>query len=88
MNTSAVQAFVLITVPARRSGDLVRRLSQADFKEVREAAAVFGESDVIAKVEVDSVSQLNDLVMNRIQLLDNVKVTRTFIVIPDLTHTR
>jgi DNA-binding Lrp family transcriptional regulator len=84
----SVTAFVLITVPARRSGDLVERLSQVDFREVREVAAVYGESDVVAKVETDSISQLHNLVMNRIQSLDNVRVTRTFIVVPDLHVTK
>jgi len=51
---------------------------------VTEAAAVYGEADVIAKVETPSVQALHELVMNEIQNLPNVRVTRTFIIIPSL----
>ena len=54
-----VKAFVLITVPANKSGDIVR-------------------------VETPSIQSLHELVMEKIQDLPNVRVTRTFIIIPSL----
>lgn len=81
---SAVSAFVLITVPANKSGDIVRTLMDDYSEFVSEAAAVYGEADVIAKVETPSIEQLHRLVMDRIQNLPNVRVTRTFIIIPQL----
>jgi DNA-binding Lrp family transcriptional regulator len=81
---AVVTAFVLITVPAQKSGDVVRLLMENFPEFVVEAAAVYGEADVIAKVETPSVGRLHDLVMNNIQNLPNVRVTRTFIVIPQL----
>ncbi|MDQ1394658.1 MAG: hypothetical protein QOF30_3635 [Acidimicrobiaceae bacterium] len=88
MTTSAaVTAFVLITVPATRSGDVVDKLI-ADYSDfVVEAAAVYGEADVIAKLETPSIQRLHDLVMNDIQGLPHVTVTRTFIIIPQLHKT-
>jgi DNA-binding Lrp family transcriptional regulator len=87
-NQSAVSAFVLITVPAKKSGDIVRILMD-DFSEfVDEAAAVYGEADVIAKIGTSSVEQLHQVVMDKIQNLPNVKVTRTFIIIPQLHETK
>jgi DNA-binding Lrp family transcriptional regulator len=85
---AAVSAFVLITVPAQKSGDIVSMLMEKYPEFVVEAAAVYGEADVIAKVETPSVEALHDLVMNNIQDLPNVKVTRTFIVIPQLHEVR
>lgn len=82
----AVSAFVLITVPAKQSGDIVRMLVDNYQEFVTEAAAVYGETDVIAKVEAPSVEVLHDLVMDKIQNLPNVQVTRTFIIIPQLHH--
>jgi DNA-binding Lrp family transcriptional regulator len=76
---AAVTAFVLITVPAQKSGDVVRLLMEKYPEFVVEAAAVYGEADVIAKVEIPSVERLHDLVMTNIQNLPNVRVTRTFI---------
>jgi DNA-binding Lrp family transcriptional regulator len=49
---------------------------------VTEAVAVYGEADVIARIEVPSIDKLHELVMDKIQNLPNVRVTRTFIVIP------
>lgn len=85
---AAITAFVLITVPAQKSGDVVRLLMEKFSEFVVEAAAVYGEADVIAKVETPSVESLHDLVMNSIQNLPNVRVTRTFIVIPQLHEIR
>jgi DNA-binding Lrp family transcriptional regulator len=85
---AAVSAFVLITVPAQKSGDVVRLLMEKFPEFVVEAAAVYGEADVIAKVETPSVELLHDLVMNNIQDLPNVRVTRTFIIIPQLHEMR
>jgi DNA-binding Lrp family transcriptional regulator len=79
-----VTAFVLITVPANRSGDVVGILwdDYSDF--VTEAAAVYGEADVIAKVQTQTIEELHRLVMDKIQNLPHVRVTRTFIIIPHL----
>ena len=85
---AAITALVLITVPAQKSGDVVRLLMEKFSEFVVEAAAVYGEADVIAKVETPSVESLHDLVMNSIQNLPNVRVTRTFIVIPQLHEIR
>jgi len=85
---AVVSAFVLITVPANRSGDVVDRLMDDYSEFVVEAAAVYGEADVIAKMETPSVDQLHQLVMDKIQNLPGVQVTRTFIIIPHLHRVR
>lgn len=85
---AVVSAFVLITVPANRSGEVVDRLLDEYSEFVVEAAAVYGEADVIAKVETPSVDQLHQLVMGKIQNLPGVRVTRTFIIIPLLHRVR
>jgi DNA-binding Lrp family transcriptional regulator len=86
--TAAVSAFVLITVPANKSGDVVRMLMENHPEFVTEAAAVYGEADVIARVETPSIQSLHELVMEKIQNLPNVRVTRTFIIIPQLHEVR
>lgn len=83
-----VSAFVLITVPANRSGDIVGTLMERFSDFVKEAAAVYGEADVIARVQTPSVEKLHELVIDGIQNLPNVQVTRTFIIIPQLHEVR
>lgn len=84
----SVSAFVLITVPSNKSGDLVNILMRQFPDFVLEAAAVYGEADVIAKIQTPSIEQLHDLVMEKIQDLPNVRVTRTFLIIPHLHELR
>jgi DNA-binding Lrp family transcriptional regulator len=85
---SVVSAYVLITVPAKRSGDLVNTLLDEFPQFIKEAEAVYGEADVIARVETSSVDELHKLVMDNIQKLPNVTVTRTFIIIPNMRSPR
>jgi DNA-binding Lrp family transcriptional regulator len=69
---ATVSAFVLITVSANKSGDLVQMLMENYSQFIAEAAAVYGEADVIAKVEAPSVQELHELIMDGIQNLPNV----------------
>ena len=81
-----VRAWVLIKVPAKRLGGLVDELR--GFPGIVEASAIYGETDVIAKIEVDDAASLDDLVVNRIQAISVVESTRTFIGIGGLHWTR
>ena len=83
-NHAVVSAYVLITVPAKGSGDLVNRLLEDYPQFVKEAEAVYGEADVIARIETTSIDELHRLVMDQIQKLPIVTVTRTFIIIPNM----
>lgn len=74
-----MRAWVLIKVPAKQIGGLVDELRS--FSGIVEATAVYGETDVIAKVEVSDQAALDDLVMQRIQTMPNVESTRTFIAV-------
>ena len=74
-----MRAWVLIKVPAKQIGGLVDELRS--FSGIVEATAVYGETDVIAKVEVPDQPALDDLVMQRIQTMPNVESTRTFIAV-------
>ncbi len=77
-----VTAFVLITVPAKRSGAVVEELRK--YTEVKEAAAVYGETDIIIKVQAPSVQDLDRLIMENIQSSTDVKSTRTYVVVEKL----
>lgn len=72
-----MKAWILIKVPAKQIGPLVDQLR--DIPGIVEASGIYGETDVIAKVEVPDPDSLDDLVTNRIQTIDVVESTRTFI---------
>ncbi len=79
-------AYVLMTVPGKDVGQLLERLKA--FPEVREASTVYGESDLILKVDVADQGALDELVMERLHGLPGVESTRTFIVIKKMQWSR
>ncbi len=74
-----ITAFVLITVPSKRSGDVVEALRK--LPEVKEAAAVYGDTDIVAKIEASSLNDVDKVIMDGIQSSPDVKTTRTYMVV-------
>jgi DNA-binding Lrp family transcriptional regulator len=72
-------AYVFMKVPGKDIDDVMQQLRSME--EVVEAAAVYGETDIVAKVEAPDQAALDSLVMKRLHQLDKVESTRTFIVI-------
>jgi DNA-binding Lrp family transcriptional regulator len=78
---SAVSALVFITAPANKTSGIIRILMDEHWGLVTEAAAVYGEADVIARIETSSVQRLHEFVTQTIQNLPNVRWARDFIVV-------
>jgi DNA-binding transcriptional MerR regulator len=72
-------AYVFMKVPAKDIEEVMSALEEID--GVVEAAAVYGETDIVAKVETADQAALDVLVMERLHQLEQVESTRTFIVI-------
>lgn len=77
-----ITAFVLITVPPKRSGEVVEALRK--YPEVMEAAAVYGDTDIIVKIQAPSLIELDQVIMDGVQGNADVKATRSYIVIQKL----
>ena len=78
----SMMAYVLMVVPGKEVADVMEQLK--DFNEVKEASTVYGESDLIAKVETADQVQLDSLVMQRLHDIPAVESTRTFVVVKNL----
>jgi len=63
-----VVAFILIRIYGAGS-DRVRKRIEEEVKGITEAKVVFGEYDVIARTEVDTLDELGKVVMDGIQQL-------------------
>ena len=74
-----MKAFILVTVPAGKSTEAVVALRK--IPGVVEAWAVYGETDIVAKIDVADNQTLDRLVMQDIQGMKLVSTTRTLIVI-------
>lgn len=72
-------AYVLLKVPAKHLDGVLGHLRT--FEGVREASVIYGETDLIVKVEVPDQDALDALIIRRIQDLPQVEATRTFIAV-------
>ena len=77
--STAMMAYLLIKAPGKDVADVLRSLEQID--EIVEAGAVYGESDIIARVETPSQEILDQVVMEQLHEIEAVESTRTYIVV-------
>jgi DNA-binding Lrp family transcriptional regulator len=74
----AVLAYVLFKVTSGSERDVCQKL--IEFEEVLHADIIFGEYDVVAKVETPELSNLEEFISLKIRNVSNVLVTSTMIV--------
>lgn len=78
-------AYVLMEVPGKESRKVLEHLKKID--GVTEAAATYGDSDIIAKIDVPDISDLDEIIVEKIEILAGVRSTHTLIVLQN-THWR
>jgi DNA-binding Lrp family transcriptional regulator len=74
----AVLAYVLFKVSSGTEREVCQQL--AEFDEVLHADIIFGEYDVVAKIETSDLSTLEEFVSDKIRAVPNVLVTSTMII--------
>jgi len=74
----AVLAYVLFKVSSGTERAVCQKL--VEFDEVLHADIIFGEYDVVAKIETQDLSTLEEFVSDKIRSVSNVLVTSTMIV--------
>ena len=74
-----VCAYVLIQAALGKALNVVKEVSEIE--GVRSASAVTGAYDVVAVVEVEKISDIADLVVNKIHCIDGVCGTQTLICV-------
>jgi len=67
--------FVLITIAPTHEHDVYNKLSKVP--EIIELHLLFGEYDLIAKIEADDFEDLGVVVVNKIRSIDGVIDTKT-----------
>ena len=71
-------AFVLINAEIGAESEVLQSLKKVG--NVKEAYAVYGVYDIIAKVEAETMDKLKDIVTWNVRRLDKVRSTLTMIV--------
>jgi len=73
-----VLAYVLVTLQSGSEKNVLEKI--AKFEEVKEVDLIYGEYDIIAKVQVDEMSQLDEFLTDKLRVLPDVYLTTTMIV--------
>ena len=71
-------AYVLITVKSGSEREFLKEVSE--FKEVIEANLVIGENDVVIKVKVKDIAQLDKFLTDKLRILPDVFLSTTMII--------
>jgi DNA-binding Lrp family transcriptional regulator len=74
----AILAYVLFKVASGTERDVAEKLTM--FAEVVQADIVFGEYDVIARLNIEDLEKLEEFVSQSIRNVHNVLVTSTMII--------
>jgi DNA-binding Lrp family transcriptional regulator len=83
---STMQAYVVVKASAKQVENTLERLRALD--GIAEAAVVYGETDVICRVEVPDQERLDQLVMRELHEIPTVESTRTYIVVGGMSWRR
>lgn len=74
-----VTAFVLVLATAGKEREILEKLKA--IPEVKEAYMVYGEYDLLLKVESDTLKDLDEIIMGKIRKLPEVQLTSTLIAV-------
>jgi DNA-binding Lrp family transcriptional regulator len=72
-----VTAYVLLIVKPGEESTVAERLEK--MPEVKDVSVVYGEYDVVAKIEKESMEALQDFLIKKIRAMDEVERTSTMI---------
>jgi len=73
-----LSAYVLVTLESGSEREVCRKIAQ--FDEVVEVNELYGEYDVIIKVRVEKLPQLNAFLTEKLRAIPDVYLTSTMIV--------
>lgn len=73
-----MKAYVLINVKTGSERDMYQRIKE--IKNVIDINELYGEWDIIVKVEIENVEQLDELITEKIRNNPGIKATMTMIV--------
>ncbi|MBI2583334.1 MAG: Lrp/AsnC ligand binding domain-containing protein [Candidatus Aenigmarchaeota archaeon] len=73
-----MEAYVLITVDPNMDNQVFKAIQK--LPEVKETHILFGDWDVVAKLEMGNPEQLGSIVIAKIRSIEGVRQTKTLIV--------
>jgi DNA-binding Lrp family transcriptional regulator len=71
-------AFVLLNVETGKEPEVIHSLQE--ISEVKESYLIYGVYDVIARVEIENMKEIKEVIGSKIRKIENVRSTLTLIV--------
>ncbi|MBS3065222.1 MAG: Lrp/AsnC ligand binding domain-containing protein [DPANN group archaeon] len=72
-----ITAYVLIIAKSGAEKKVVEELGL--YKEIEDAEILYGEYDILAKIKVKEISDLNEFLLSKVRRIDGVEKTSTLI---------
>lgn len=72
-----VESYTLARVQPSKDYDVYNKIKE--LKEVKDVITTYGEYDVIIKIEVKTLDELDDFVFKKLRTIDGVEATTTLI---------
>jgi DNA-binding Lrp family transcriptional regulator len=82
LEKKSLLAYILITVKSGSEREFLKQISE--FKEVVEANLVIGENDIVIKIDVKDIAQLDKFLTDKLRVLPDVFLTTTMIITEQL----
>ncbi|MFC1774765.1 Lrp/AsnC family transcriptional regulator [Nanoarchaeota archaeon] len=73
-----MRAYVQVSLDSAREREILDHLEKMD--QVKEVHILFGEWDMIAKIELSNAEELGTFIMEKIRSVPGVKLTSTMII--------
>ena len=73
-----VLAYIMVRVDAGEERNVMKQVEK--FSEVKDSHIIYGEWDLIMKIEVSNVEEITVFVVDKLRKIESVKLTSTMIV--------
>ena len=75
---SAVRAYIMMNVKTGTEDEVCEKVLK--FNEVEEAAAIYGEYDLVLKVAAKDMDKLDKLIVDRLRAIPDILLTATMLI--------
>ena len=76
-----VKAYMVIKLAMSNVQNVIDKLKE--FKEIKQISHLAGIYDLMLEVETENIEIINDLLVDKIDMIDGILDTNTFIVLKD-----
>jgi DNA-binding Lrp family transcriptional regulator len=76
-----IRALMVVNINANEMKNVINQLEQIN--EIKQISTVAGIYDLILEIIVEQMEDLNDLIVEKIDCVEAIKSTETFIVLKD-----